>query len=80
MSGQRVVDGRGLSPPEPLELTLSALETLPDGEELVVLLYCTPHPLYAVLRQNGYRYESRTQPDGTVEIRIRPSRCRFASS
>ena len=71
MSGPHVVDGRGLLPPEPLELTISALEKLPDGEELLVLLYCTPHPLYAVLKQSGYRHESRMLEDGTTEIRIR---------
>ena len=71
MSGKYVVDGRGLSPPEPLERTLEALETLPKGEELLVLLYCTPHPLYAVLSQNGYKHASSKRPDGTTEIRIR---------
>ena len=71
MPEQRVVDGRGMSPPEPLEATLTALDTLPDGEELLVLLYCEPVPLYNVLKQNGYRYESQMQADGTNEIRIR---------
>ena len=71
MSGQHVIDGRGLMPPEPLELTLTALDTLPDGEELLLLLYCEPQPLYAILKQNGYSHSSLTQPDGTVEVRIR---------
>lgn len=71
LRGRHVVDGRGLLPPEPLELTIAALEKLPEGEELLVLLYCTPHPLYAVLDQNGYRHESRRLEDGTMEIRIR---------
>ena len=75
MPEPRVVDGRDLLPPEPLELTMAALETLPPGEELLVLLYCQPHPLYAVLDQNGYRYRAELRPDGTNEIRIskRPS-------
>ena len=71
MPEQRMVDGRGLSPPEPLELTLTALDTLPDGEELLVLLYCEPVPLYSVLKQNGYTWRAQTLPDGTNEIRIR---------
>jgi uncharacterized protein (DUF2249 family) len=58
-------------PPEPMELTLSALDTLPDGEELLLLLYVEPHPLYGILRKNGYTYRSVTRPDGTVEIYIR---------
>ena len=40
MAGGRVIDGRELQPPEPLELALAALDTLPDGEELELLLYC----------------------------------------
>ncbi len=70
MPEERIVDGRGLTPPEPMQLTLEALDTLPDGEELVVLLHCEPHPLYSILRQNGYRYRSQLRPDGTNEIRI----------
>ena len=70
MPEPRVVDGRGLTPPEPLELTLSALDTLPDGEELVVLLYCEPHPLYSILQKNGYRYRAQLRADGTNEIHI----------
>ncbi len=66
----RVIDGRELVPPEPLELTLAALETLPPGEELLVLLYCEPHPLYAILDRNGYRHKAQLRGDGTNEIRI----------
>jgi TusA-related sulfurtransferase len=66
-----VVDGRGMVPPEPLELTLTALETLPDGQELLVLLYCHPVPLFDVLRQNGYVWQEKVLDDGTHEIRIR---------
>ncbi len=46
MAEERTIDGRGLMPPEPMELTLTALDTLPDGEELLLLLYVEPHPLY----------------------------------
>lgn len=67
----RVIDGRDLQPPEPLELTLSALDVLPDGEELLLLLYCQPHPLYQILGRNGYVWQEELQPDGTHEIRIR---------
>lgn len=70
MPDPRVIDGRELEPPEPLELTLAALETLAPGEELTVLLYCEPHPLYSILDRNGYRYSARFRDDGTNEIRI----------
>ncbi len=67
----RLIDGRELQPPEPLELTLNALDTLAEGEELTLLLYCQPHPLFSVLRQNGYVWTEALQADGTHEIRIR---------
>ena len=71
MPEARVVDGRSMQPPEPLEATLSALDTLAPGEELVVLLHCEPVPLYSVLKQNGYAYTAKLLSDGTNEIRIR---------
>lgn len=65
-----VVDARYLEPPEPFVQTLDALDTLPAGEKLLLLLFREPHPLYKVLRQNGYRHESELMADGTFEILI----------
>ena len=70
MAGGRVIDGRELQPPEPLELALAALDTLPDGEELELLLYCQPRPLYQVLQRNGYGWREETLADGTHSIHI----------
>lgn len=67
----RVIDGRDMQPPEPLEAALAALDELPDGEELHLLLYCQPQPLFNVLRRNGYQWQENLQTDGTHEIRIR---------
>lgn len=67
----RVIDGRALMPPEPLELTLSALDELSADDELVLLLYCRPHPLFDILRRYGYVWDESVQSDGTHEIRIR---------
>jgi hypothetical protein len=66
-----LIDGRELQPPEPLELALMALDTLADDDELVLLLYCQPHPLFDMLRRNGYVWKEAIQADGTHEIRIR---------
>ena len=66
-----MIDDRELQPPEPLELALMALDTLPDDEELTMLLYCQPHPLFDILKRNGYRWTEAVQDDGTHEIRIR---------
>jgi hypothetical protein len=38
---------------------------------VLLLLYCQPHPLYAMLRQNGYTWSEESRDDGTREIRIR---------
>lgn len=67
----RVIDGREMQPPEPMERTLEALELLPDGDELLLLLYCQPHPLFNILRNNGYTWTDNLLPEGTREIRIR---------
>lgn len=66
-----VIDGRELQPPEPLEKTLEALDHLPDGDELLLLLYCQPQPLFNILRNNGYAWTDTLLPEGTREIRIR---------
>lgn len=71
MSDQHLIDGRNMQPPEPLEKTLEALDTLPPDGEIVLLLYCQPHPLYQILRRNGYVWTETMQADGTTEIHIR---------
>ncbi|MCF8149818.1 MAG: DUF2249 domain-containing protein [Burkholderiaceae bacterium] len=68
---EKVIDGRELQPPEPMEQTLEALDTLPEGDELLLLLYCQPHPLFSILRNNGYAWTEEVRADGTREIRIR---------
>jgi len=67
----KIIDGRDMQPPEPMERALEALDTLADGDELVLLLYCQPQPLFNVLRKNGYAWQETVQDDGTHEIRIR---------
>lgn len=66
-----VVDGRDMQPPEPLEKTLAALDVLPPGKELLLLIYCHPVPLFNILRKNGFAWTESTREDGTNEIRIR---------
>jgi TusA-related sulfurtransferase len=73
MPEPRVIDGRGMEPPEPLERAMAELATLAPGEELVMLLRCEPLPLYAILEKNGFEYRSKLQTDGTNEVRIQKS-------
>ncbi|OHC61492.1 MAG: hypothetical protein A2040_11735 [Rhodocyclales bacterium GWA2_65_19] len=65
-----VIDGREMQPPEPMERTLEALDALAEGDDLLLLLYCQPHPLFNILRQNGYAWSDELRADGTREIRI----------
>jgi hypothetical protein len=71
MAEPRLIDGREMEPPEPLERAVEALATLGPEDELVMLLRCEPWPLYAILDKEGFRYRSERRPDGTNEIRIR---------
>lgn len=65
------IDGRDMQPPEPLEKTIAALDTLPADGELRLLLYCHPVPLFNMLRNNGYVWQEAILDDGTNEILIR---------
>lgn len=69
------IDARFLEPPEPFVQTMAMLDALPDDETMALLLYREPHPLFRVLKQNGYHYRSQLLDDGTFEILIskRPS-------
>jgi hypothetical protein len=71
---ERLIDARLLAPPEPMELTLAALDELPPEGEIVLLLYREPFPLYTILRNNGFTHQTRLGADGTFEIRIRRAR------
>jgi TusA-related sulfurtransferase len=66
----KVVDGRGLEPPQPFELTMEALADLRSGESLTVLLDRMPHPLFRIHDRDGYRHEAKVRDDGVVEINI----------
>ncbi|MFL6631965.1 MAG: DUF2249 domain-containing protein [Massilia sp.] len=51
----RFLELRALPVPEPMERVLAALDVLPDGGRLRVLLAREPHPLYGILARTGYR-------------------------
>lgn len=70
MSAPRVVDVRGLEPPEPFERAMEAVVDLAPGEAFTLLLDRMPHPLLRVLERDGYRHEARVRDDGAVEVLI----------
>ncbi len=65
-AGEVELDVRGLTPPQPMELTLEALETLPDGERLVQLNDRVPVFLLPLLDARGYQYRLAEDERGTV--------------
>ncbi len=67
---RHTVDGRTLAPPEPLELTLDALETLGTNEAMLLLLEREPFPLYRLLTSSGHAWQTERRADGVFEIRI----------
>ena len=67
---ERIVDARWLAPPEPMELTLAALEVLGDGEQLRLLIHREPLMLYQILEGWSYGYQTHACDDGSYEILI----------
>jgi uncharacterized protein (DUF2249 family) len=66
----REIDVRWLEPPEPFERIVAALEQLPSGERLRVLIHREPRPLFQWLQREGYAFEHRYNSEGYFEIQI----------
>ena len=66
----RIVDARGLEPPEPFERARGALAERPPGGQFPWLTDRSPHPLLRILERAGYRHEAGFRDDGAVEILI----------
>jgi uncharacterized protein (DUF2249 family) len=65
-----VVDARGLEPPEPMVRVLNALDELPRGERLQMLIHIEPRPLFRVLEGNQFSYHCELKPEGHFEVTI----------
>jgi len=59
-----IIDVRGLTPPEPMERTLAALEHLPSGQALVQINERIPAFLIPVLEERGFAYTVADDPSG----------------
>ena len=66
----KVIDARGLEPPEPFVLTMEALDSIGPDEKLLLILMREPHPLYRALKVNGFSHQTERTVDGEVEILI----------
>ena len=67
-----IVDGRGLTPPEPMERVVAALDILQPGQRIRFLIHRLPYPLYDLLSRHHYRYETTPLAEGGFEILISP--------
>lgn len=66
----KVIDNRGLEPPEPMQRTLQALEELADGEKLMIINDKKPMFLFESLDDLGYTYTVNPREDSGFEIII----------
>jgi uncharacterized protein (DUF2249 family) len=66
----RTLDVRWLEPPEPMERIMAALDELPEGAMLRVMIHREPMPLYRALDASGYRHATRFDEHGYFEIEI----------
>ena len=64
------IDVCGLEPPEPLERVLDALSRLGTGQRLRVVIGREPFPLYRILENNGYAYQTHSREDYLYEVVI----------
>lgn len=69
-ANERVIDARGLEPPEPMERVMAVLPSLAPGQSLRLKLHREPYPLYAILDARGLRHETLALPDGSFDILI----------
>lgn len=66
----KVLDNRGLEPPEPMQRTLKALEELQTGESLRIINDRKPMFLFEELDDQGLKYEVEPRDDGSFQITI----------
>jgi hypothetical protein len=64
------LDVRGLMPPEPLLRTLAALDTLPDGHQLVQVNARVPELLFPLLAERGFACEVDESRADRVLVRV----------
>jgi hypothetical protein len=67
---ERIIDARWLEPPEPMELTLAAIEILEPNEKIRLLIHREPYMLFQILEEWGYGYQTLSCDDRTYEILI----------
>jgi len=70
MSRELVLDVRGMSPPEPIERVLDAIDDFVAGDRLKLIIDCHPVPLFRILENNGFAFQEVPGTDSVYEIAI----------
>ena len=65
-----IVDARGLDPPEPMERILDALAILKKGQRVRLRIHREPFPLYRILQENGYAWQTTRDAEQGFELLI----------
>lgn len=73
MTKEIILDVSQLEPCEPLQRVLEALAQLSPGEYLRVLHRMEPYPLYPILNQQGYIWQTQPGQQTPLEIFIWPA-------
>ena len=68
---ETLLDVRWLEPPEPFERIVAALDVLPAGHTLHVMIHRQPRPLFQWLEREGYPFRHGYNAEGYFEIFIR---------
>ena len=66
----KILDNRGLEPPQPMMRTLKNLDQMTDGEKIAIINDRRPMFLYEELDERGYKHETEAQGDGSFQITI----------
>ncbi len=66
----QTIDAREWQPPEPMLRTLEALDLLPKGQKLIMLIHSEPRPLFRILKLNGFDYRCKFIESGYFEVII----------
>ena len=68
----QLLDTSELAPPEPMMRVVDTLADMPEGDWLRVTHSREPKPLYLVLRQMHYCWQTVRRDDGRYEVDIWP--------
>lgn len=66
----KILDNRGLQPPQPMIRTLKELEKMDIGEKLVIINDRRPMFLYEELDELSCLHETEAMDDGSYKITI----------